>query len=135
MHWPTPVVAEDLEERAGPVMVTVEYRIAAKDRDSFLVALERVAAERRRDGAYAWSVFEDATDGLRSDQSSLKRDRRLLPANPYVRSNVRFMVNFIAPPTDGLWPNCCDTFRVFLGPRSLGLISSPRVDEGQFRVS
>ena len=62
MHWPTPVVAEDLEERAGPVMVMVEYRIAVKDRQSFLVALERVAAERRRDGAYAWGVFEDAAE-------------------------------------------------------------------------
>ena len=62
MHWPTPVVAEDLEERAGPVMVMVEYRIAVKDRHSFLVALERVAAERRRDGAYAWGVFEDAAE-------------------------------------------------------------------------
>ncbi len=62
MHWPTPVVAEDLEERAGPVMVMVEYRIAVKDRHSLLVALERVAAERRRDGAYAWGVFEDAAE-------------------------------------------------------------------------
>ena len=62
MHWPTPVVAEDLEERAGPVMVMVEYRIAVKDRDCFLVALERVAAERRWDGAYAWGVFEDAAE-------------------------------------------------------------------------
>jgi hypothetical protein len=62
MHWPTPVVAEDLEERAGPVMVMVEYRSAVEDRHSFLVALERVAAERRRDGAYAWGVFEDAAE-------------------------------------------------------------------------
>jgi predicted MFS family arabinose efflux permease len=62
MHWPVPVVAGELEERAGPVMVMVEYRIAVEDRDDFLTALERVALERRRDGAYAWGVFEDAAE-------------------------------------------------------------------------
>jgi MFS family permease len=59
MHWPAPVVAEDLEPQAGPVMVLVEYHIADKDRVPFLAALEAVAAERRRDGAYAGGVFED----------------------------------------------------------------------------
>lgn len=62
MSWPEPIVAEDLQQRAGPVMVTVEYRVAEKNRDAFLVALERVALERRRDGAYAWGVFEDAAE-------------------------------------------------------------------------
>ena len=65
MHWPTPIVAEDLEERAGPVMVLVEYHIALKDRRPFLDALERVAAQRRRDGAFAWGVFEDAAEPAR----------------------------------------------------------------------
>ena len=62
MHWPTPIVAEDLEDRTGPVMVTVEYRIAVKDRRAFLAALERVAFERRRDGAYACGIFEDVSE-------------------------------------------------------------------------
>ena len=59
MHWPTPVVAADLEERAGPVLVMIEYQIASEDRDAFLMALEHVSAERRRDGAYAEDVFEE----------------------------------------------------------------------------
>jgi MFS family permease len=65
MSWPEPIVAEDLQEREGPVMITVEYRVAKKDRDAFLVALERMALERRRDGAYAWGVFEDASQAGR----------------------------------------------------------------------
>ena len=65
LHWPTPIVSEGLEERTGPVMVTIEYRIAAKDRPAFLGVLQRVALERRRDGAYAWSIFEDATESGR----------------------------------------------------------------------
>ena len=59
MHWPPPVVADDLVARPGPVMIAIEYRIATKDRAEFLHLLDALAAERRRDGAYAWNVFED----------------------------------------------------------------------------
>jgi MFS family permease len=60
MHWPAPVVSREVEQDRGPVLVTVEYRIAPSDREPFLAALERLGHERRRDGAYAWGVFEDA---------------------------------------------------------------------------
>jgi quinol monooxygenase YgiN len=43
------------------VLVTVDYRIEPHNREAFLLALESVAQERRRDGAYAWRVFEDAS--------------------------------------------------------------------------
>jgi hypothetical protein len=44
--------------------VTAEYRINPADRAPFLAALHELARERRRDGAYAWRVFEDAaTEG------------------------------------------------------------------------
>jgi MFS family permease len=62
MQWPEPIVASDLEASDGPIMVMVEYHVARPNRDAFLVALDRVAAERRRDGAYAWAVFEDAAE-------------------------------------------------------------------------
>src|SRR5262249_27617744 len=60
LHWPSPVTAQDIEHDRGPVMVTVEYRIDPKYREPFLAALETLGHERRRDGAYAWGVFEDA---------------------------------------------------------------------------
>lgn len=60
MHWPAPIVAYDVEQDRGPVLVTVEYMIAPQDREPFLAALEKLGHERRRDGAYAWGVFEDA---------------------------------------------------------------------------
>jgi predicted MFS family arabinose efflux permease len=59
-HWPEPIVATDIAEDRGPVLVTVEYRIDPADRAPFLAALHELARERRRDGAYAWRVFEDA---------------------------------------------------------------------------
>lgn len=62
MHWPTPVIAREVEPDRGPVLVTVEYRIDPYNREAFLRALEKLAHERRRDGAYAWGVFEDAGD-------------------------------------------------------------------------
>jgi MFS family permease len=62
MHWPAPVAIGDLEARAGPVMVTVEYRVHVEQRRAFLSAVERLSAERRRDGGYAWGIFEDTAD-------------------------------------------------------------------------
>jgi len=63
MHWPVPVVTHAIERDRGPVLVTVEYRLASEhDRGAFLIALERLAHERRRDGAYAWGMFEDTSE-------------------------------------------------------------------------
>jgi MFS family permease len=61
MHWPTPVVAEDLQPREGPVLVVVEYRVQPERRAAFLRGMDRIAAERRRDGAYAWGLYEDTS--------------------------------------------------------------------------
>jgi len=64
MHWPAPDVALDTEGLGdrGPVMIEVEYRVRASDQRAFLDALEVFSAERWRDGAYAWRVFQDAED-------------------------------------------------------------------------
>jgi predicted MFS family arabinose efflux permease len=62
MHWPTPVITHEVEHDQGPVLVTVEYRIEPANREAFLSALEGLAHERRRDGAYAWGVYEDAAE-------------------------------------------------------------------------
>ncbi len=59
MHWPAPIVTHEVEQDRGPVLVTVEYRIDPKNREPFLAALEKLGRERRRDGAFAWRVFED----------------------------------------------------------------------------
>lgn len=61
-HWPAPVVADPLDGARGPILVTTEYRIKAADRRAFLDAIYRLAVTRKRDGAYAWSVFEDVSE-------------------------------------------------------------------------
>ena len=64
-HWPEPVPLGEIALDRGPVLVTIEYRIKPSDRDGFLKAIGHLAGERRRDGAFAWEVFEDPEhDGL-----------------------------------------------------------------------
>jgi MFS family permease len=62
MHWPVPLTAHEVEHDEGPVLVTVEYRVDQSNRAAFLAAIAKLADERRRDGAYAWGIFEDAAD-------------------------------------------------------------------------
>jgi MFS family permease len=59
MHWPEPVISQEIEQDRGPVLVTVEYLIRPEDRAPFLEALTNLGGERRRDGAFDWWVFED----------------------------------------------------------------------------
>ncbi|EIM25998.1 MFS transporter [Microvirga lotononidis] len=62
LHWPEPALAEPVAHDRGPVMIMVTYRVAQDDRAGFLKALRRLSEERRRDGAYAWGLSEDAAD-------------------------------------------------------------------------
>jgi len=40
-------------------MVTVEYQIDPRDREDLTRALAELSRARRRDGAFAWGLFED----------------------------------------------------------------------------
>ncbi|MGD9536366.1 MAG: MFS transporter [Alphaproteobacteria bacterium] len=62
MHWPAPVLSNEVEHDHGPVLVTVEYRVRAEDRDAFLEAIRAFAGQRQRDGAYGWGIFEDTAE-------------------------------------------------------------------------
>jgi hypothetical protein len=46
----------------GPVLIQLEYRIDAADRDSFLRAIRAIETIRRRNGASSWRVFRDLED-------------------------------------------------------------------------
>jgi predicted MFS family arabinose efflux permease len=61
LHWRLPQVAFEIQLNAGPVLVSIEYSIAKENQAAFLNAMEEVGRERKRDGAYAWRVFEDIT--------------------------------------------------------------------------
>jgi Transmembrane secretion effector len=61
----SPMPAQTVENNRGPAMVTVEYRVSSKNRSEFLDALDELRHERRRDGAFAWGVYEDSIDSER----------------------------------------------------------------------
>jgi MFS family permease len=97
LHWPEPILAQAVEDDAGPVLVTVEYHVEPQNRAAFLTALKRIARERRRDGAYAWGVFEDTahtgrfveTFLLDSWLEHLRQHRRVTQADRAVEAHVR----------------------------------------------
>ena len=59
VHWPTPMMAEDVESDRGPVMVTVEYRIDLSRAHEFKTVMQEMRRIRRRDGAFMWELFND----------------------------------------------------------------------------
>ena len=70
-HWSMPQTREEIDNDRGPVLVKIEYRIDPKNRVAFLRALDELGFERRRDGAFAWGIFEDAGDVGRYEEAYL----------------------------------------------------------------
>lgn len=60
--WTEPETAVPVEARSGPVVVTIEYRIAPKDIRDFLTAMAERRRIRRRDGARHWTLLRDLGD-------------------------------------------------------------------------
>ena len=60
--WQEPDTAVPVEPRSGPVVVTIEYRIAAGSVVPFLSAMSERRRIRRRDGAHGWSLMRDLGD-------------------------------------------------------------------------
>ncbi len=62
MHWwPDPHVAQAIAPDRGPVLVSIEYQIAAAAAVEFTALLRELSQERLRDGAYQWAVYEDVS--------------------------------------------------------------------------
>jgi MFS family permease len=105
MHWPTPVLSRHVESDAGPVMVTIEYRINEADRAAFLRALDLLSHERGRDGAYAWGLFEDVAEPgkfletflVESWLEHLRQHKRVTNADRVLQQQVHRLLK--VPPT------------------------------------
>jgi predicted MFS family arabinose efflux permease len=59
VHWPSPIMSEEVESDRGPVMVTVEYRIDPSRAGEFTALMQKMRMIRRRDGAFMWELFSD----------------------------------------------------------------------------
>ena len=60
--WADPVVARELDDADGPVLVTVEYVVAPADVSAFVDVMRELAVVRRRDGALRWNLFHDVAE-------------------------------------------------------------------------
>lgn len=61
-HLQVPASSEEPTHDAGPVMINVEYRVAAENAVAFRSAIHAMRHVRRRGGALSWGVFEDAAE-------------------------------------------------------------------------
>jgi MFS family permease len=61
-HWPDPELAIMPDPKAGPVLITVEYRVPAERTGEFIQAMEAMRRFRHKDGAVRWGVFRDLAD-------------------------------------------------------------------------
>ena len=59
MRWRAPSFLNRVPDDQGPILAIAEYRIDPKDSAAFLAVMRDIGLERRRDGAYAWHIFED----------------------------------------------------------------------------
>lgn len=60
--WHEPLTAIPVEQRSGPIVITIEYRIASADIPTFLAAMEERKRIRRRDGASEWTLLRDLAE-------------------------------------------------------------------------
>ncbi|VXC78708.1 MFS transporter [Sphingomonas sp. AX6] len=58
-EWEEPETAVSVDERSGPIVVTIEYRIAPGDIPRFLNVMHERRRIRRRDGARHWTLLRD----------------------------------------------------------------------------
>ena len=110
LHWRAPTPTRRVENDQGPVLVVVDYRVEAENRTEFRGALDDLGHARKRDGAYAWGIYENIDDAGRfvetflmnswlevlhererrtnADEAMLKGIRQLLAETPRVTFSI-----------------------------------------------
>jgi predicted MFS family arabinose efflux permease len=114
-HWPVPDALQLHDASDGPVMVTVDYQVGAENRSAFLSALNDLSEARRRDGAYAWAIYEDAerpgrmletfyleslAEHLRQHERVTIADRELQQAIRNLTQDEPLVTHFVAARSD-----------------------------------
>lgn len=100
LHWPSPVLAGEVGGDRGPVLVTVQYRIAADRQAAFLDAITELKLQRRRDGAFSWGLHQDAADDalfletfqLSSWLEHLHQHERVTAADKQLQERIRALL-------------------------------------------
>ena len=61
-RWKEPATAVAIEGRSGPIVVTIDYRVAPENRDRFMDVMEERRRIRLRDGARRWRLLNALDD-------------------------------------------------------------------------
>ena len=61
-HWRIPEVRGAVTHERSPVMVMIRYQVKPGCEREFIDTIEQLGRVRRRDGAFAWDVLEDAVE-------------------------------------------------------------------------
>jgi hypothetical protein len=96
-QWPDPNVLVEPEHEQGPVLVTIEYRVAPEQLGELASAMQPLGRIRRRDGAMRWSPFFDPADPRRCRETFvveswvelLRQHERMTVSDQTVQERVR----------------------------------------------
>jgi MFS family permease len=98
--------AEDDPIHAGPVRVSIDYRIPAENYAEFTHAIHQLRGVRLRDGAIRWGIYRDAIDPERLNETFLMESwldylrsrERITAADEAIRARVRALHKSDDPP-------------------------------------
>ncbi|HWW65903.1 MAG TPA: MFS transporter [Sphingomonadaceae bacterium] len=101
-----PETAVPIEPRSGPVVVTIEYRIAEGDIVAFLAAMAERRRIRRRDGARHWTLLRDLHDPMLWVEryhtptwlDYVRHNQRITQADAEITQRVRALHRGDSPP-------------------------------------
>ncbi len=103
---PAPQYALDSNPEAGPVRISILYRVPLENYPAFTRAIHRMRGVRLRDGAIRWGIFRDAADPeslnetfvMESWLDYLRGRERMTAADIAIREQVRVLHRGDAPP-------------------------------------
>lgn len=102
---PTLVIEPRPEQ--GPVLVTIEYRVAERNADAFAAAMRKVGRVRRRTGARRWGLFRDPAEPERfletflveSWEEHLRQHQRVTATDRRVEDEARALAEDAGDPS------------------------------------
>jgi hypothetical protein len=65
VYWPEPHLSFEPDPAAGPVLVTVTYRVSTEKQPQFIEAMQALRRLRGRTGATRWGLYQDGADPQR----------------------------------------------------------------------
>jgi MFS family permease len=104
--WSEPELMIEPAPSDGPVLVTLEYRVPDERAAEFVEAMQQLGRVRRRDGAFAWDLYEDLEEPGRyleiftvgSWSEHMRQHERGTVADQEIEQRVKSMHEGSSPP-------------------------------------